>query len=317
MSHIDWLQDCMAEPRDCWSLGGPGAMAEFSHSAQDALIYQDERTWVTHRGALKFGEAVELARPLAYETLHQDGQWNHGVALCLPEDSAQLPCHSVLTALGDDENALHPSIDSPQLYDLGLGFAHMQFCVQTQHPELEAVLQAHLGQPLFESPEMVQTLLKFQPTRVLRSALARIEVYEPIQTDKTPEGPHTHLLEAHLDPSRSHGAAVPIPPGWVPGLTLHPAHPLRDQMGVAHEFDDWAYLRFQRWLRQWGRFDYVGEQNRATQAIERGDTPESFHPNPNAGDSALKILLRKLKQLGFDEGTQLKQWSHYFDSETK
>jgi hypothetical protein len=36
--------------------------------------------------------------------------------------------------------------------------------------------------------------MQLSPTRVILSKLGRIEIYQPIGKEKTPHGPHTHLL---------------------------------------------------------------------------------------------------------------------------
>jgi hypothetical protein len=62
------------------------------------------------------------------------------------------------------------------------------------------------------------------PTRILVSALARLEVHQPIPPPggRSPEGPHSHLLPQFLKEGRAHAPGSPLPAGLYCGLSLYP-----------------------------------------------------------------------------------------------
>ncbi len=106
-------------------------------------------------------------------------------------------------------------------------------------------LRKCVGLPVFaaDNPAM-KIILAASPHRVFISRIGRAEVYQPIPPagGKSPDGPHTHVLPKLLQHKRTHAATEPIPEGWVPCAHFYPAHPLKDAMGRAHEFDAHATM---------------------------------------------------------------------------
>ena len=77
------------------------------------------------------------------------------------------------------------------------------------------------GNPLLgRDSTMVHLLAASSPHRVFISRLARIEVYGPIPTERTPDGPHTHLLP-HLLGSSDEALDELIPPAHHVCLSLY------------------------------------------------------------------------------------------------
>ena len=62
------------------------------------------------------------------------------------------------------------------------------------------------------------------PIRIFVSALARLEVHQPIPPPggRSPEGPHSHLLPRYLKEGRVHAPGSPLPAGLYCGLSLYP-----------------------------------------------------------------------------------------------
>jgi sulfite exporter TauE/SafE len=105
--------------------------------------------------------------------------------------------------------------------------------------DLVEFLREHCGSSTFEHGSPVfPRLLESQPQRVIITRLGRIEVYQAIggehTDDKTPEGPHTHLLPELLGLNLTHSADVPIKEGWVPCAFLYPKSPVLSEAGEAH-----------------------------------------------------------------------------------
>jgi hypothetical protein len=73
--------------------------------------------------------------------------------------------------------------------------------------------------------------LEHSPTRVVETALGRIEVATPIPPPggKSPDGPHTHLLPGHLALMRATPAGVDLPEAYSLCATFYPRHPPEDE----------------------------------------------------------------------------------------
>lgn len=206
-----------------WSLGVPGAIAEFHRADEAATVV--EGTAVTALGAIRIS-APETAVAWRY---HLDGGCGeHGgarteIALCLPEGDAALASHAVLTELGPDRNALRQQDRDAVLFDLGLDLAHVAACVRTSDPETLAALREGAGRSLIaDKNPLLRRIAALSPHRVFVSQAGRIEVYQPIPAPggTSPLGPHTHLLTGNL--RRGREASTPWPAGFAACLTLHP-----------------------------------------------------------------------------------------------
>lgn len=280
-----------------FSVGGFGALAEF----QDAALLEHSSggpTWFARsaRGALAI-EAQWPATALAYEGLAAaaDG-WQHGICLFGELDANRLPGRDRLTELGRDEAAVRDIDRDGLLFDLGAGLPHVEFCVRTNDRTLVRLLRAHLGQAVIAvGHPVMEAVIDASPHRVVRSRLARIEVYQRIDRHQTPVGPHTHLLPDLLQRRRTHSANLPLPRSRVPLLTLHPEHPLHDEQGRQRPFVRTAYDRFEHVLQRCGDRRYTAEKLRLRAAIERGDTPQSYAPaRTRLGRLAQRVTLRQL-----------------------
>ncbi len=226
-------------------MGSYGAVAEFFQNAgevsdsdrSDALIR------LTPRGGIRI-ELQEDVGICAYENTSSHGTARQHIALCLPEGSSGMSNNEVLTELGPDVSALGDGDRDALLFDLGVsslgsGCFQLDFCVQTSDLDLVEFLREHCGSSVFEHGSPVfPRLLEAQPQRVVVTRLGRIEVYQAIggkhTDDKTPEGPHTHLLPELLGLNLTHSADVPIKDGWVPCAFLYPKSPVLSEAGEAH-----------------------------------------------------------------------------------
>jgi hypothetical protein len=212
-------------------MGSYGAVAEFFQDPGEAIESDDALARVTARGGIR----IEIPRDLgvfAYENPGAHGDSSQHIALCLPADSSQMSCNSVLAELGPDEEALRPDDRESALVDLGVsalggGCFQLDFCIRTEDPDFAHFLRQHVGCNIFEHASPVfGKLLEVQPHRVILTRLGRLEVFQAIGGEhtegRTPEGPHTHLLPELLARNRTHPEAVPIAEGWVPCAFLYP-----------------------------------------------------------------------------------------------
>ena len=266
------LADYARQPEAAWVCGGFGALAEFTFDAGEPVVFADAGAVgaATARGAFHLAPAAGV-RAVAYETLSKTARgWGQGLVLCLPRDSARIGERTVVTELGPDHEAIRPQDRSAILFDLGIGKPQSEICVRAADPKTIARLRDVCGHPLFShaAAALLADMPVLSPHRVFRSAVARVEVYQPIPPPdgKTPDGPHTHVKPQLVIHRRSHAATVPIPPGWLPVLWLFPPHPL------AQQFDRARYDAFQDLLRRYG--EPATLEGKA--AFARGDSEDSL-----------------------------------------
>jgi Family of unknown function (DUF6925) len=229
-------------PASSWSMGSYGAVAEFFHDDDESAVDGEagELIRITPRGGIRI-ELRDDVGICAFENSSSHGSTSQHIAFCLPEESSRMSVNTVLTELGQDVSALSDSDRDAILFDLGVsslgsGCFQLDFCIRTSDSNLIDFLRRHCDKSIFEhdSPAFSR-LLESQPHRVVITRLGRIEVYQPIggehTDDKTPEGPHTHLLPELLSLNLTHSTDAPIKSGWVPCAFLYPDEPVIDLSG--------------------------------------------------------------------------------------
>jgi hypothetical protein len=301
---IDILRHYVRDSRASWSCGSFGAIAEFAREADENVeIFEGGLAIVTARGGMRL-TPVDDIQPIAYELpgRHPDG-WQHGLALCLPTDRCRLAGREVLTEFGPDTEALRPEDRRAIAFDLGLAIDHADICVRTADPEAIELLRGGLGHALLSpgGASLLREIARLSPHRVFRCRFGRIEVYQPIPgpKDKTPPGPHTHLLPRLLALHRSHAATLPIPAGLVPCMTLFPPNPISNGHGVIRPFDSAQYHEFQRLWRRYGIAELVAlkaEVFAALSAVRPVPWRDLPAPFDRAGRAAVRVALRQWRQ---------------------
>lgn len=250
------LLDHIRDPHASWSCGRFGAIAEFHRDADEPVEIEGGPAIVaaTRRGAIRI-EALPELQPVAYETISKCIEsWGQGVALCLPAELASMSGRTVVTELGPDGDAVRAQDRDAILFDLGLGGTQAEVCVRSHDPETIDLLRSACGQPLLAQLPILRQLPAKSPHRVFCSRLGRIEVYQPIPAPdgKSPEGPHTHVLPRLLANDLDNAATVPVPKGWLAGMSLYPAHPLLRADGEPIAFDAARYHAFQALMNRYG-----------------------------------------------------------------
>lgn len=299
-----------------FSIGSFGAIAEFHRDPAEPLRldHPDGLTVATARGALRV-ELAEGVRPLAYETLsRRPGCWQQGVVFCLPKAAAGSQHRESLTELGPDTAAVREEDRAALLFDVGLGARNIDFCVRTADPALIAALRKACGRSVFEPGNgAMGAILAANPHRIAVSRLGRVEVYQAIGKEKTPEGPHTHVLPKFLKTGRTHSANIPVPAGWLPCLSLYPASPLFDSLGQRIGFDAARYAAFQALLEPWALPAYREEKARLRAAVAAAEDPAGYPaPKTRLGRTALRVALRQLAR-NEEASPALRRWQEAFD----
>ena len=305
---LDLIAEHLASLAGGWSIGTYGVLAEFAREAGEPAAC-DRLQVLTARGAIRV-EANPAAAALAYEVLSvQPALWHHGVLFSLPDTAAALPARRAITEVGPDREAVRAEDRAAVLFDLGLGSAAFAFCVRTADAALAATLRRAAGTPLLSAGRaLASALVAASPHRVAFSRLARIEVYQPIAPEggATPTGPHTHLLPQLLRPRQSHSANIRVAPGAVPGLTLYPPHPAKDEAGVPKPFSHAEHAAFQSLFDRFADPEARAAKAAVVAAIERGDPPDC-KPTTRIGRQAARIALRQLRLAG-SGGPTLEAW---------
>lgn len=286
---LDWL----GRPDAGWSMGTPGAVAEFVRGADEPVATAPGEV-VSGRGGIRLTPPDHL-RLVAYETpAGPHGHWNQTVALCVPVSLAG-PARSTITELGPDADALRPEDREGVLVDLGLGLPAVDVCVRVADPDLLARLRA--GTSLFADPHLVGVIVASGPHRVFVTACGRVEVFASIPPvgGRSPDGPHTHLLPQLLRGGRTHPATAPISAGYLPVAAAYPPHPAVDRTGTPREWDGRAYAEFADLLTRFGNEDQRRLKAETWRAIRAGGALPV--PGDPPGRAAVAVALRQLARL--------------------
>ncbi len=296
------ISDQLANQRTAFSIGGAGALAEFAGDVREVVSGSDGVFTVSSpRGGLQLHLKPSL-RALAWEALSAgQGRWQQGIALFIERSTDA--SRSVLTEMGTDSGSIAPEHRHHRLFDLGAGLGDAAFCVRTDRAELLQMLRAYTGQPVLEDNHPLLTaLVEASPHRVVLSGLARIEVYQAIARDHTPDGPHTHLLPQRLNGRHHLPTTVPLRPEHELILSIHPEHPLLDPLGQPRSFDPRAHGAFQGILRELGDPEYVRTKTQVWNALRHRsgnpELPEKGHSR--LGRLAQRIALRQLALMDHD-----------------
>ena len=206
-----------------WTLGVEGAIAEMASRGDRFDLRRAGRTIEarTAGGGLRFALTDEVR---AFTDPH--GGPRAPVLLAVPRTSLPAPLTTV-TVLGPDRDALDPTARGQILVDLGLGRSTASFAVRTGDPGVLDLLHGVAGRPWQDVLAIAgDQLVAASPTRVVRTAIARAEVHTRVPTpdERSPDGPHTHLLPRLLHLGRELPTGLDLPAGYAPAASYHPPH---------------------------------------------------------------------------------------------
>ena len=210
--------------RGTWVIGVVGAVAEFT-AAQDEHVEVhvdgDDIIAYTLNGALRV-KINDDVRALTFDP--PDWEREARIVLAVKRERGRLPVASGVADLGPDAGALLQEKNT-KLYDLGLGRKDGRFCVRLGKVAAQEALDGSTGLTFPQAlPMIAGPLVAASPTRVVESALGRIEVEGQIPPpDATsPDGPHTHLLPDHLETGRALPVGLDLPRAYLPGAIFYP-----------------------------------------------------------------------------------------------
>jgi hypothetical protein len=193
-----------------WSIGTWGAIGEFQYDAEEPGLVLDLATLsvTSPRGALHIGD---LGDAKLFALIDDAGRIRE-IAFCSPRPAGR-------------RTTIHQLDETT--FDLGIGVPHVDMMVRLRRDDAatRAALREGVGRPLFAPGNPAGPAIgRSSPTRIFASALARLEVHQPIPPSggRSPEGPHSHLLPQYLAERRVHAPGSPLPAGLYCGLSLYP-----------------------------------------------------------------------------------------------
>ncbi len=250
----------MSNPRSAWAIVRNGAVAEFSISAVDDILYHffDPESNLLFADTQKARLRLILddsIKPVVAETAaYRCSPWSQCVYLCLQDEDARMSCRNSLTHIqsNDDEQ-------EGELWDLGIGNDSLDFCIIVQDIELQQALKKKEGKHIIDDLEFLKELVKFSPQRLLRTKFASILVKQKIPTiGEDINGPHTHLLPQII--RNNIKFPVPIDDNLRPIIQLDPFGSIIDGDG---NYYDWAGFEkdpFQSLLSDHGMNKYIHDK---------------------------------------------------------
>jgi predicted Fe-S protein YdhL (DUF1289 family) len=227
-----FIADSLVQRSGTWVVGCHGATAEFMFGADEPAevsVTPDLRA-VTARGALRFVPLPNLRALQWRDPRAENG--TRAIFIVIPRPREVSAPSLLLTDCGPDAAAIRPADRGDPLFDLGLGREQMRFAVRSANHEVSAALREAAGLPFDAVLQRCgKALLEHSPTRVVETALGRIEVFTsiPAPGGKSPDGPHTHLLPGHLALQRATPAGVDLPEAYSLCATFYPRNPPEDQ----------------------------------------------------------------------------------------
>ncbi|MEM6310810.1 MAG: DUF1289 domain-containing protein [Pseudomonadota bacterium] len=210
--------------RGTWVIGVVGAVAEFTPAQNERVkvrIEGDDIIADTKNGAIRVKINDDI-RALTFDP----PDWGRAarIVLAVKRERGRLSVASGVLDLGPDTEAVLPEKNT-KLYDLGLARKEGRFFVRLGRGAAQEALDRSTGRAFVQAlPLVAGPLIAESPTRVVESALGRIEVQGQIPPpDATsPAGPHTHLLPDHLETGRALPVGMDLPRAYLPGAIFYP-----------------------------------------------------------------------------------------------
>lgn len=221
---IDFVTQSCERGQGTWVIGVVGAVAEFTAAPgeqTDVVVEGDDLVAQTTNGALKM-KINDDVRALTYDPPSLNSKQR--IVLAVKRERGRPAVANCLTDLGEDEDTLLSDAGN-RLFDLGLGRKEARFCVRVADGAARDLIDAAIGKQFSEAlPLIGGSLFSESPTRVVESALGRIEVQGQIPAPGTtsPAGPHTHLLPDHLTTDRALPVGMDLPRAYLPGAIFYP-----------------------------------------------------------------------------------------------
>jgi predicted Fe-S protein YdhL (DUF1289 family) len=211
-----WVAETITGRRGTWTIGASRAAENFPCTAKREIEIEE------------LGDAVVARAPHSSFRLRINDKvrafaFAEGgpIALAMPRGRATIASCADITALGPDADAIDERRQRDWLFDLGFGCKSSRFCIRTDDATFADILSAHAGR---RWPEIVPTIadqiVSLRPTRIIETAVARIEVCAPPVGDAA--GTPARGLPAFLKPSDNIPATPALPDYASPVAIFYP-----------------------------------------------------------------------------------------------
>ncbi|MGR3492164.1 MAG: DUF1289 domain-containing protein [Shimia sp.] len=207
-----------------WVMGVVGAVAEFAAAPGEAVTVienANEITAHTRNGAIRFMLGDDV-RALTFDPPKMG--FAPRIVLAVKRERGRMAVCDGVSDLGPDDGALMQE-GARTLYDLGLARKEGRFCVRVEEGRAHQALSAVAGRSFNQAlPVIAGPLIEESPSRVVESALGRVEVQGRIPPPDavSPSGPHTHLLPDHIATGRAMPTGMDLPRAYLPGAIFYP-----------------------------------------------------------------------------------------------
>jgi predicted Fe-S protein YdhL (DUF1289 family) len=217
---LAWARDTIVTRQGIWTIGAAGIAAEFPSSAdREISVTQSDGALYAHAPGASFRLRID-------DKVRAFGFAKTGtVVLGLPRRRAALLSSSGIAALGPDTDAIDDLHRQHHLFDLGVGGTASRFCIRTDDEIVAETLSAQAGRQWREiAPLIGQQIRAAKPSRIVKTALARIEMLAPAfsSSDTTDESP-SPILPAIPIPNAENTEELTLPPYAVAVAVFYPS----------------------------------------------------------------------------------------------
>ncbi|MFA6140166.1 MAG: DUF1289 domain-containing protein [Hyphomicrobium sp.] len=216
---LAWVAGTVRDKQGTWVVGAPGASAEFPCTDDRDLGVAADDEGVTIRAP---DASFRLA---ASDKLRAFVFADAPVVLGFPKVRISLARFSELTALGADFDAIDTEHRAQEVFDLGLGRQFSRFGLRTSDASLLEVLRGLKGRRWTEVMAAAGAdIVAANPTRVVETMLARVEVFSPIAPSPgvPATGARTHFLPPLLATGDEIDATLKLPDYVAPIAVFYP-----------------------------------------------------------------------------------------------
>lgn len=310
---FDWIAAQLADPLCRWSMGAPGASGTFPHGPAFPEAVAEGEAIVAHSQAasIRLARAARLC-PVAFETISADPfMWNHGVALCVPQDDLFAASAETICDMGLDDAAIRPDDRSARCLDLGIGSQQARVLIRSTDLNMIDLMGRFVGETFFGLPKTVlEMLASSRLDWVVETPIGRLEMRQQADVPSGAE-PYPPFIDIRLLKSGlTHARSTPVPRGLVPCGYVFPPHPARRAPGVAKDFNRLEHARFQAVLDRFGVPALVRLKREVEAALDSGAHPPSGIKTRHEID-VVRVALRQRLVIGSQ--IDLAPWLSVFD----
>jgi hypothetical protein len=308
---FDWIAAQFETPGCRWSMGAFGASGAFPHGPALLEVGRDAIVAYSTGASIRFERKAKL-QLVAFETISSDPfMWNHGVALCVPEDDLFAAPAGIIRDAGTDGGAIAPADRAARCFDIGIPSSQARVSIRPNDSEAVGILDRFVGETFWALPKAtLEGLATSRLDLVIETPIGRLEMRQEADMPKEAE-PYPPFIDIRLLKSGfTHARSTPVPSGLVACGYVFPPHPARQAPGVTKDFDRLEHVRCQAALDRFGVPVLVRLKREVEAALDSGAHPPSGVKTRHEID-VVRVALRQ--RLMIDPHIDLAPWLSVFD----